>query len=105
MKKSKIFSSSFSHFKIGFDWTRFDPSTDYLQSHKRTKNENIFALILVIFDFEPQTGPIKQRTDKTAVISKKEGHCYHGASVAKKRIYLWKMFHSSDDRFEEKPNF
>ena len=88
MKKSKIFSSSFSHFKIGFDWTRFDPSTDYLQSHKRTKNENIFALILVIFDFEPQTGPIKQRTDKTAAISKKECHLSWRFSCQKKDLLM-----------------
>ena len=37
-------------------------------------------------------------------ISKKNQHCYHGATVAKKRIYLWKMFRSSDDRFNVQTN-
>ena len=42
----------------------------------------------MIFDFETQTDQKNKRTEETAAISKKEGHCYHGASVAKKRTCL-----------------
>ena len=64
--------------------------------------ENIF----VIFDFELQTEPAKQRTAETAVkllacsraISKDKSCYYMAMAIAKYKIYFRKKFRSCDDR-------
>ena len=76
--------------KNGIDTIR--SRADTLNVRKQTKSENIFALILVIFDFDIQTDPEKQKTEETAAISKETSIVPDGDRSPNKRIPYEKCF-------------
>ena len=106
MKMSQIFISSFRDRVISkLDLTQFEPPTDYLLVHKRTKSENILDLNSCLNFRLTKVAKAKQRNlaglKKTAVqFQKRNNIVVHGAIFAKKRTYFRKMFRSSVGRFE-----
>ena len=94
MKMSQIFISSFRDRVISkLDLTQFEPPTDYLLVHKRTKSENILDLNSCLNFRLTKVAKAKQRNlaglKKTAVqFQKRTALLSWWTPVAKERTFL-----------------